>query len=164
MMTRRMPWPLFGMLAFAASAGLYLLLAGQLSSTELLTAAIVGVALTLLALVLRSRRDRPLLLPWPPARAMLHPFASLFLDSGRVGLVLLRAVLRRPAGVAGTISQQPFRRGGRDPRDGARRALVILGTSLAPNGFVLDLPEDKDNLLMHRLAPVAPDRDKEWPT
>lgn len=159
-----MAWLLFGMPVFAVSAGVYLLLAGQLSGTELLTAGIVAVAFTLLAVVLRLRHDRQVRLPWPPARALLHPLASLLLDSGRVGLMLLRAILRGPAGVSGTVSQQPFRRGGRDPRDAGRRALVILGTSLAPNGFVLDLPPDEENLLMHRLAPAASSRDKEWPT
>jgi hypothetical protein len=160
-----MPQTLFCILAFAGSAGLYLLFAGQLSSTELLTAGLVAAAFTLLTAILRLRHDRRLSLPWPPVRALLRPFASLFADSGRVGLVLLRAILHRPSGAVGAASPQPYRAGGQAPADSGRRALVILGSSLAPNGFVLeDLPDNGDRLVMHRLAQVGPSRDREWPT
>ena len=160
-----MPLLLFGPLVCAVFAGLYLLLAGALSSTELLTAVPVAMAFTGLTILLRLRRDRHVSPPWPPVRACLHALASLLLDSGRVGRALMRALLHGPADAAGTVTPQPFHVGGRrDPSDAGRRGLVILGTSLAPNGFVLGLSPDEKNLLLHRLVPVEPSRDTEWPT
>ena len=159
-----MPSPLFCIAAFVISGGFYLLLAGQLGTTELITAGLVAVAFAWLAAVLRLREEHRLSLPMSPMRLFLRPVAALFLDAGRVGLVLSRAILRRPASGVGNISLQPFRRGG-GSQDRGREALVILSASLAPNGYVLEPRSGQGaGLLMHRLAAVRPDPDPEWPT
>lgn len=89
---------------------------------------------------------------------------ALYPDLVRVGLRLLAALKQRPDGAMGTIATQPFRRG--DPEDAVaagRRALVVLGASLAPNGYVLRAPQDRDVLVMHRLAAASPNPDAAWP-
>ncbi len=158
-----MPSPLFCIAVFVISASLYLLFAGQLSTTELIAGSCVAVGFTCLQTVLRLREERQLSLPMPPLRVILGPIAALMLDAGRVGQVLVRAILRRPLSSVGTISRQPFRQGA-GSQDRGREALVFLATSLAPNGYALERRPDDGGLLMHRLAPTRPNSDAEWPT
>jgi len=153
-----------GLVAFLAAAGFYLLLAGSLSRNELITAGVVAAAFAILVVVLRLRQETRLGLPIPPLTAMLRPILALLTDSGRVGAVLLRVVARRPEGGYGTITPQPFRPGGSTPEDAGRRGLVTLGSSLAPNGYVLEWSPSQDALLMHRLAAVSSSENTEWPT
>ena len=155
----------FAVLAFAGSFGFYLLLAGSVSWTELVAAVTCGLAVAGFMTVQRLRMTRPITLPRPPARLVLHTLASLLMDTGRVGFALLR-VLVGP--VRGRADWQRFHLGGRNPRDAGRRGLVTLLTSLAPNGFVLDLrpsalPEADRGLLVHQLVPTPPLSDPEWP-
>lgn len=142
--------------------GLYLLFSGELSRTELIAGAATAAAATLFALLLHRAGTRRLALraPWP--RVLGTTLAALAADSVRVGASLLRAILRPPAGPLGTVSRQPFR-AGEGPVDAGRRGVVELATSLAPNGYVLDLDEAGAVMLMHRLVPVLPRPDAEWP-
>ena len=162
-----MPPVLFCLAAFVVSGGFYLLLAGALSTNELISSAVVAVASAGLAAILRLREERQLRLPMPPLHFLLSPVAALFTDAGRVGLALVRAILHRPAHDYGSISPQPFHAAAQpqdpQPQDRGRRALVMLATSLAPNGYVLDQSPGEARLLMHRLAPARPSDDTEWP-
>ena len=88
---------------------------------------------------------------------------ALATDTARVGVVLLRAILRRPQGAVGAVVRQPFAGGGETARDAGRRGLVTLLASLAPNGFVLHVPGDDDALVLHRLARAPLSRDQAWP-
>ena len=151
---------------FVASCGFYLLLAGTANRTELMAAVAVAGAAAAFAWARRRGRERAVALPIPPGRVLARTGLSLATDTARVGGVLLRALASRQAGSA---SWQRFHPGGRSPRDAGRRAIVTLGTSLAPNGFVLDvrpsaLPEAGHGLLLHRLAPAPPCSDAGWPT
>ena len=157
-----MPSPVFCVAVFVISGSLYLLFAGQLGTTELIAGGCVAIGFTCLQTVLRLREERRLSLPMPPARLFLKPFAALILDAGRVGQVLARAILRRPRSSVGTISPQPFRQGA-EAQDRGREALVILATSLAPNGYSLERRPGDGGLLMHRLAAGRPSSDPEWP-
>lgn len=142
--------------------GLYLVFAGTAGGAEIATGLGLSALATGFALLVHAGPGRRLR-PAPPPRAIWRPMLSLATDSARVGAVLLRAILRRPPGAVGTVSRQPFRHGGGDPRDAGRRGVVILSTSLAPNGYVLHLPEPGDALVLHRLAPAPPVADREWP-
>ena len=158
-----------GSLAFAGTtwvlfAGIYLLLAGKITITEILAGAGATTVALAFAVLRRGAARRRLRLRVPWLQVIGAPLVSLFPDAGRVALVLLRAVLRRPAGAAGSAVRQPFAPGTADPEDAGRRALVTLGISLAPNGYVLDLPNDGCCLLLHRLAPASPSADMRWPT
>ncbi len=87
-------------------------------------------------------------------------------DTWRVGRVLLRTLAPGQAHAArtapGMLQIQPFRRGSDDPAEAGRRALVTLGLSLAPNGYVVDFATGS-GLLIHRLQPVPPQPDQDWP-
>lgn len=158
-----MPPVLFCLAALAGSAGFYLLLAGALGTNELITAAVVAIALAALAATLRLREERQLRLPVPPLHFLAAALLALFTDSGRVGLVLVRVILRRPGHEQGSLSRQPFHAADQ-PSGRGRRALVTLAISLAPNGYVLDQPAGEARLLMHRLTTARPSNDAEWPT
>ena len=153
----------FCLMALCGFAGFYLLLAGSLSLTELIACGAVAIGIAGLATVLHLRQERRLRLSMPPLAALGRLALALPLDTARVGLVLLRTLRRRPDGPLVAIAPQPFHPGGDGPEDAARRALVILGSSLAPNGFVVQLPPDAQALRMHRLAAAAPRRDTRWP-
>jgi hypothetical protein len=143
--------------------GLYLLLAGQVSLTEIVAgvpAAAFAACFTVLLHRVSERRFR-LDVPW--WRVVGQPLAAVMPDAICVGRALLGAVLRRPLGPLGALARQPFRQGGDVPPDPTRRGLVTLGSSLAPNGFVVSIPQGQDILLLHRLVPAPPDPDREWP-
>lgn len=154
---------LFAITVWIVLTCFYLLFAGQASVSEMIAGVPAAALATCIALLLRRARSRPLRLraPWP--RVVGRPLASLFPDAVRVGRVLLAALRRRPDGPVGMSSRQPFRHGDDDAADAGRRGLVTLGISLAPNGYVLSIPDGQDVLLMHRLVPSAPDSDTEWP-
>ena len=153
---------------FLISMGLYLIFAGQVSGTEI-AAGVSAAGLVTAYAGLRHRGElRPMRLRGPWLRLVLSPMAAVAGDAARVGVHLLRAVFVPGSHVAGTISRQPFRSGDAGPDDAGRRALVTLASSLAPNGFVLDVApsvlfRDEQALLMHRLTPARPDPDREWP-
>ena len=153
---------------FLGSAGLYLIFAGQVGGTEIAAGIPAAGLAAAYAGLLHRGEARPMRLRAPWLRLLLSSIASVVSDVARVGVQLLRAVLVPGSHVAGTVSRQPFRSGGTGPADAGRRALVTLASSLAPNGFVLDvapseLLRGERALLMHRLAPGRPDPDGEWP-
>lgn len=82
-------------------------------------------------------------------------------DSVLVGGGLVRAVLGRKPG--GGMTMQPFDPGGLTPIDAARRALVMLGASVAPNFYVIEVREPPQGMLMHALVPRKPAADLRWP-
>jgi len=140
---------------------LYLIFVGQLGWQEGAAALIGALLCCAFSLAQRRAAPQPFHFTPPPLRTVVSLLGALGRETGTVGLALLRAVTGAPAG--GQVTPQPFEPGGPDARDAARRALVILGLSLAPNGFVLDDTEAQEALPLHRLVPqpVAPDR--RWP-
>lgn len=140
----------------------YLLLAGAVSRTELCAGVlacllVVGVALAV------HRGERRRLHARVPVAVVGRTLLSLATDSIRVGVVLLHAMRRRPAGRVGAVVEVPFRSGVERPADAGRRGVVTIAASLAPNGFVLAVPRTREILLMHTLAPVPPPADRNWP-
>ncbi len=153
------PW-LRGAATWAVFLALYLLLAGAISTNELLAGVPAAAAASCFATALHRVEERRTSLrgPWP--RLLLRPLTALLPDAVKAARVLLRAIARRPNGPVGLSTRQPFREG-IDPRDAGRRGLVTLATSLAPNGYVLAV--EADALILHRLAPARPRSDREWP-
>jgi multisubunit Na+/H+ antiporter MnhE subunit len=145
------------MLAWATDAilltGTYLVFAGQLSAAEIAVGVILACGVATFGLLIRriSGRHYRLRAPWP--RLITRGLLSLMRDVPRVGLTLPRALA---GNVRGTIIRYPFEHGGDAPDDRARRALVVLEQSLAPNSYVIDL--EADALVLHSLAP-RPDAD-----
>ena len=144
--------------------GAYLLFAGQASTDEVVAAVLCAIAATALSIVLRRYAERAYRFRGVPWLAVLgRPAAALLPDAWRVGRVLARAALRGPGAAQGAWMWQDFRHGGESAEDAARRALVTLGASFAPNAYVLQLPDTRDAILLHRLAERAPSPDREWP-
>jgi hypothetical protein len=142
-------------------AALYLLLAGEISATEIEA----GLPLTIMvvAFVLLQRRiaRRRISLPAVP-RAYVRPVAALLPDALRVGKIIL-ASLVRPAGEVGHLLRQPFDPGGSSSPEAGHRAVAVLGVSLAPNAFAVCLMPRDNILLLHCLHPKQPSPDRAWP-
>jgi hypothetical protein len=149
--------------AWVLFVGFYLLMAGQLAAAELSAGAIIAAATVCFVLLCRRGEERGFRFRAPWVRLAGRVSVALVLDSMRVGGVLLRALIRRPVGTVGVVRRLPFHHGGDRPHAAARRALVTLAASIAPNGYVLELPEDEDALPIHRLAPAPPPQDRDWP-
>ena len=150
-----------GSLAFAGStwvlfAGIYLLLAGEITTTEILAGVGATTVAVAFAVLLRGAAQRRLRLRVPWLQVIGAPLVSLFPDAGRVALVLLRAVLRRPAGPAGSVIRQPFARHGRSR--GCRAARPGHARHLARAERLRAGPSQttRTRLLLHRLAPAPP--------
>jgi len=153
------------MTMIATAVGLavcYFLFAGQFSTQELLSAGVACcAALGFAAIVHRTaeRRFECARCAWVCARVMAAVAAQAWVVAG----VLCRAIWRRPSGAVGTLRQQPFVHGQDSPTDAGRRAAVTLARSVAPEEFVLDIPEHGDWLLVHTLCRWRPIKDRQWP-
>ncbi len=146
-------------LAWLTLFALYMLFAGKASRAELSAAALVAVASSAFAVYVYQQGHRPMRLRAPFPYLFWRVGLALARDTVKAGGALFRAALGAP--VKGVIQRQPFDTRDDSPEQVGRRALVILGLSIAPNGFVLE--ETGDSLLLHRLVPAAPEQDPEWP-
>ena len=90
-------------------------------------------------------------------------FGAVVPDLWRVARGLLQAVRRRPDEMQGVITHVPFRFGGAGADDAGRRAVVVSAVSLAPNGFVVGMDDERNELIVHQLVPGAIRDDREWP-
>jgi hypothetical protein len=145
--------------------GYYFLLVAKPSWAET-SAAIVGAALAATAVLVTKRAGElrfQVRAPWL-ARLGRLPWRVLA-DSGLVLAALWRQlIVRRP--VRGSFRTIPFDPGGQDPASAGRRALVIMGMSLAPNSYVVGMDRERGLLLVHQLvsSPQPPGRgDRELP-
>jgi hypothetical protein len=143
--------------------GLYLLFAAPVSSSELTAGIPAAAAVTGFALAYRRAEQRRMDLRAPWFRVILRALAAIPGDVVRVGGALAGSLWRVPAAQVGTAAHQPFRQGDNTAADAARRAIVVLGTSLAPNGYVLMMPQGSETMVLHRLVLTAPRAEREWP-
>lgn len=151
----------WGVAVFATLAGLYLFLAGTVDAVELTAMAICAGAGTAMAIALEDVAKRNYLL-MPPPKAILRPLLALLPELLLVGRELVAAIVVGPSRQRGEFTRQPFEPGGDDPRAAARRALTVIGVSLAPRTFVVR-GELSDHLLTHGLPPKPPSPDRVWP-
>lgn len=145
-----------------AGAAAYMILAGQVSTDEVVAAAVLGGLgagwhfAVMHDGARRFRFERPALRTIGTALVGL-PGATL-----RVG-VRLAAALVSP--VEGRRIERPFHHGtADDPRDRGRRAVVVLAGSLAPDSYALRLPFDEEVIAFHALTGSSPSRDPRWPS
>ncbi|HEY5037098.1 MAG TPA: hypothetical protein VII74_08225 [Chthoniobacterales bacterium] len=82
-------------------------------------------------------------------------------------LIVFGAILRRPflRRGSGRFAERDFDPGNEHPASRARRALVTLAISTAPNAFVVGTLSPNEKLLVHELVPGKADapRDRDWP-
>jgi hypothetical protein len=143
--------------------GLYLLFAAPVSWSELIAGAPSAALITAFALFYRRAEERRLDLRAPWLRVILRSLGAVPGDSLRVGGALIRSLWQMPQSQIGMPVHQPFRQGDNTAADAARRAMVVLGTSLAPNGYVLMMPRGSETMVLHRLVLTPQKRDREWP-
>ncbi len=149
--------------AWGLLTGIYLVLAGQVSTSEVIAGVLTGLVAALLSVAVRMDAGRQFRFRGVPWTVLLgRPALALASDTARVGMALVRAVLRGPD-VHGAVVRQPFARGGADAQDAARRGLVTLGVSLTPNSYVLRILDERDEMRLHRLAERKPSPDRAWP-
>jgi len=136
---------------FAGLWALWLLLAGTVSSTELI-AGLVGAALAATAAeVVRSLGLLEFRVEWRWLKRAPLQLARVIPD-----FFLLLSVLVRPRRSA--FRTPPFPAGGERAVDNGRRAWAALAGSLAPNRLVVDFDPERGEALVHDLVPqAAPD-------
>ena len=139
----------------------YLVLAGQVSGDEVVAGLVLGgLGVAWHAVVCRCSRHS-FAFERHAGPAVLQALGNLPGATLRVGSRLATALVRD---VEGHIVEQPFHRGRLDDtRDVARRATVVLATSLAPDSYVLRLPVDEETILIHAMTRHSPGTDPRWP-
>ncbi len=151
----------WGVAVFVVLSGLYLFLAGTVDAVEIIAMVVCAAAGTALAVALETVAKRNYA-PLPPPKAILRPFAALLPELLVVGRELVAVALHGAAAQRGTFVRQPFEPGADDTRSSGRRALTIIGISLAPRTFAIR-GERTDTLLLHGLPPKPASRDTAWP-
>lgn len=141
--------------------GIYLVLAGQVSGTEA-AMAVVGGGLGA-AWTRAVRRASPRSYRFEIADGKALWLAVAHLPRATIGVAAAFAGASPSAG-PGRGPSRRFVRGRRaDPRAAGRRALAVLAASLAPDSFVLRVPERRDAMRLHALTDGAPEGDERWP-
>jgi hypothetical protein len=147
-------------LAWAVCSVAYLLFCGQFSTEELAAAALCGLAGALWRLAIRRAAPFQFRFVRGAAGAAFRAAAGLPSATLRVAAKLLETIAK---GGEGAITTAPFF-GGRqdDPADAGRRAVAVLGVSLAPDSFVIRLPEGENQIHAHALVKNAGGADARW--
>ena len=141
---------------------LYLFLAGTVDTVEMTAGFVCAGAGTALAIGLRRVAHRRLAFGPPPARAILRPIAALIPETLSVGRQLVAAIF---AGTdqRGAFVRQSFDPGADDRRSTGRRAIAVIGGSLAPGSFVIR-GDRSETMILHALPSKPPSPDPRWLT
>ena len=143
--------------------GLYLLLAGEVSRNEVVVAFALTSFATAWARLIRACTERHFSGRLDLGRALVRPLAHLPRATAQTGLVLGRVVWR--GGSPGRAGRARFSCGAKDDaREASRRALAIIGSSLAPDRFVVDVDCNNRTALLHDLVRSDREPDERWLT
>jgi multisubunit Na+/H+ antiporter MnhE subunit len=130
-------WPLLTVL--------WLVLADSRRLEEIIAGVVVGALGATASVIVRAQRD-----------VILRPRPRCVLDALRTFgrwprdlWALASALTSRPTG---RIVEEPFEATGEDPRSAARRALAVVGGTLAPNSIVVEIDADRGVLVRHDLV------------
>jgi multisubunit Na+/H+ antiporter MnhE subunit len=130
-------WPLLTVL--------WLVLADSRRLEEIIAGVVVGALGATASVIVRAQRD-VILRPRPRwVLYALRTFGRWPRDLWALG----RALPSRPTG---RIVEEPFEATGEDPRSAARRALAVVGGTLAPNSIVVEIDADRGVLVRHDLV------------
>jgi hypothetical protein len=130
---------------WAMLTALWLALADSRRLEEVVAAVAVGALGATASVIVRAQRDVVLR---PHARWVLEALRT-FGRWPRDLWALARALPSRPAG---RIVEEPFAATGEDPRSAARRALAVVGGTLAPNSIVVEIDAERGVLVRHDLV------------
>ncbi|HEX3445235.1 MAG TPA: Na+/H+ antiporter subunit E [Chthoniobacterales bacterium] len=137
--------------------GLYLLLAGAINPAELVFGAAVALISTAVFRIAHHHSPAHFVAIKNCLRPLSRLPGKVFADCA----IVLLAIWSRKSGRFREIKFNP---GNRSNVSATRRALVVVGASLAPNSFVVRLSFERGTLLLHEFV-IRPDRtrDEEWP-
>lgn len=136
-------------LVWVGLAALWLLFQGEWNPIQLYAAASAATLSLVVGLVVRrgalpsARIERRWLIgaarvPW-----------NVVKEFALVTVTLLRQA-------EGEFRTVPFPAGGARPAERGRRAFVAIATGYSPNSYVLDVDEERGEMLVHVLHPVPP--------
>lgn len=131
-------------------ASLWLLFAGELLFSEILTAIGAGLATATGGMLLRKstgHRQGGLIL-W--ARFIPGLFVKALKDSWTVSVALFKVIGSREP--QGTFRRLPFERVRENPEDEERRVVATIGTTLQPNSYVMGFNKKRKEILIHQLV------------
>jgi hypothetical protein len=131
---------------------LYLLLTARLQPMELALAGLAGLLAAALRTGVTASAELQFRRPRWRRLAVAASAASLVGNSATVARRLVAAAFesdRRP----GRFFSEPFAARGADAATATRRAEAVFLVSLAPNGYVVDVDERQDEILVHQLVP-----------
>jgi hypothetical protein len=141
--------------------GSYLLFAGTVSFNELVTGAMVATLVTAWAYLISDSARRRFSAHREQIVPTLRALGSLGPASLRTTAVLIGVTLR--GGSPGRATRNRLRFGvDDDPAARSRRALAVLGASLAPDRFVVNLDQRRSEAVMHAVASAERESDPEW--
>ena len=155
------PRPLLGAACWVVLWILYEVLAGSPGWPELVAGGLASMAATIAVLASGSGEHLGRM-RWGWWWLLIRRLPiEVIADTTRV---LAAAVHRsRPSGRFRTVA---FESGGDDTVSASRRALVILGASIAPDAYVVAIDREKEAMLTHELVakePSSGQSDPRWP-
>lgn len=145
------------------AALLYFLLAGEVSWDEAIACGITLVIVCPFAVAVARTGTVPMRFSARGMWSLLRSVGAVLPELWQTACGLVQAVRQRPEAMQGVIQRVPFRFGAFDPVDVGRRAAVGTALSVAPNGFVIGMDHERDELIVHRLTPEPVGGDREWP-
>ena len=138
------------LVSWAVLWGVYLLLVGNTSSSELAVGAGLAAGVTALFLWAKSLIAFPVQLRWRfLTPAVRLPGATLW----ETALIFV-ALFRRLAGrdVHGTLLRIPFWRTGKDPESATWRTIAVFGVCVSPNSYVVRVDLDEKVIIVRQLV------------
>lgn len=143
-------------LAFAT----YLLFAGRVSLDEVLTAGVVSCLATSWTFLVRRTSQLRFAFTVGAVSHLLRALSRLPSGAARAGGVLIK--IAGQGGSPGRPEERRFRYGGTGAVHRTRRALVVLGASLAPDRFVVEIVHARDIALLHDVLRGSRVLDEWW--
>lgn len=152
---------MIGVFSWMFWLAVYLMLAGQLGLSELLTGGILAGLALLWSIVIRRTGGRPFKFSMSHVSPWLRAIGGLFPATARTAATLLRVAAM--GGSPGRSVETAFVQGIHDaPEARARRASAILAASLAPDSFVVRSDDARQRALFHGITGTAPGPDACW--
>jgi hypothetical protein len=147
-----------GIVVLGLLCSAYVLFVGPFSASEALAAIPAVLGGFGFAVLYGHHAERALVVRAPWSRLARRMVLTLARDTIQVGRALLHSLVNP---LSGRIALQPFEPGDSAAEAVGRRAVVTLAASLAPNGYVLRVTEDK--LVLHQLVREPVKSDRKWP-
>lgn len=137
--------------------GVWLVLVDSLAHPEVAGGALAALPAALITYGVVTSRDGRFRVRARWLLALRNVPAAVLRDAALLVLVLFRRVTRGELPASGFRAVRTAMRGD-NPEAAALRALSIVGTSLAPNTFVVGIEHERGVALVHQLVPRSPEQ------